>query len=382
VSKHQKNTSLSILYILFLTIVGYQNSNYAYKLADKNPNIEIEKEKVAIFSSAILKPEYFSSEDKKNADVLASPKVLEDENKIQFNSRLKQAYLNSVQEEFIVTKKLISNVYLDTLTSKNPEDDEITLESNIVLDIIQKVSLFFFLLFFFPLGIFYPLFILYRKLLDSDEGISSLEDEIFENYLPITYPLDNIELDLDLDQVTISKLQVAFLPKIANLKHQLEQASLNVEKQSENKALDLMRNVISIFITQQHWSHASCESLSFSIVEAQKQFDTVLSIEQDKCIDKKLSLVNIGQKQQTLEKYTSDTFRYTVVTMVFYTIRNNILFEQIDTKENLAKLLINLSQINGDELLKFELLWNPLEEEEFITNEQLLMHYEDMVRLF
>jgi len=85
VSKHQKNTSLSILYILFLTIVGYQNSNYAYKLADKNPNIEIEKEKVAIFSSAILKPEYFSSEDKKNADVLASPKVLECTRRIYCN---------------------------------------------------------------------------------------------------------------------------------------------------------------------------------------------------------------------------------------------------------------------------------------------------------
>ena len=183
------------------------------------------------------------------------------------------------------------------------------------------------------------------------------------------------------DQATISKLQVAFLPKIINLKQQLEQASLTIDKQSKSEALDLMRSAISIFITQQHWTHASLESFSFSSEEAQKQFGSILSREHNKCIDKKLSAVKVGQ-QKSKNYIAQDAFRYTVVTMIFYTAGSNILFEQIDTKENLAKLLVDLSQINGDDLLKFELIWNPLEEDEFITNEQLLIHYEDMVRLF
>lgn len=390
-SKHQKNASLSILYVLLFAAISVQSTKCASasafipKIIGGNQKIEIDKNEIANLNSAIFESNHTTYKVTKSKDFLAKQKGLEDRNRVYFSSQVRQLFLNAVTNDFVDTEKLIAEVSLDTFTGKNPEDDELSNEPNLALDMIRKVSLLFFLIFFLPLGIFYPLFLVYRKLLDIDEDVKPLEEEVFENSLSIPPPLEDFELDLHSDQATVSKLQVAFLPKIANLKQQLEQANLNIDKQSDYKAIDLMRSAISIFITQQHWTHASYDSSSFSVVEALEEFDIVLSMEQDKCIDKKLSVVHSvphPKKPENQINHNQDIFKYTVVTMLFYTTGESILFEQMDTKESLAKLLIDLSQINEDELLKFELIWNPVKEDEFITNEQLLMHYEDMVRLF
>lgn len=385
-SKHQKNISLNILYVFFLTIVGVQNSNSAsaYEINGNNLGLEIREEikKVSNLKSTISRLNYSSSRDINNVVVHTGQEVLEAENKIQFYSPIKPGNLNTEGKDSVTTEILITDVSLDIFTGNSPENNEIESESSIALNLVRKISLFFFLLFFLPLGIFYPFFLLYKKLLDFDEDTNPIEEEVFESSLPISSSIEDIELDLYSDQAIISKLQVAFLPEIVNLKQQLEQARLNIDEQGESRALDFMRSAISIFITQQYWTHANLESLSCSSIEAPEKFDTILSVEQDKYIAKKLSVVNIGQSEQRTGNYIAqDNFKYTVVTMVFYTLGSDILFEQINTKESLAKLLIDLSQINKNDLLKFELIWNPLKEDEFITNEELLIHYEDMVRL-
>ncbi|MGL5074232.1 MAG: DUF1517 domain-containing protein [Waterburya sp.] len=43
---------------------------------------------------------------------------------------------------------------------------------------------------------------------------------------------------------------------------------------------------------------------------------------------------------------------------------------------------MKLSKMEQDSVIKFELLWNPQQENVYISNEQLLIEYADMTRLF
>ncbi|MGF1589010.1 MAG: DUF1517 domain-containing protein [Pleurocapsa sp.] len=235
------------------------------------------------------------------------------------------------------------------------------------LKLVRLVSFMFFLLIFVPLGIFYPLFLFYKKLLGVDEPDDYMENKDNEN----------------LRNVTVSKLGLAFSPQASKLRQQLADFSSNVKTNTKPDTIELMRKTVAVLIEQQYWTHASYSSNTCSVQDIQTEFDLISHLEKTKFIHQKLSLTNRDRLLGSRNGQSSQNFySYVVVTLILCTSQDFPLFNQrIYTTEQLLHKLVKLSKMSQDDLIKFELLWNPQRENEYITNEQLLSNYSDMIRL-
>lgn len=290
------------------------------------------------------------------------------------------------------------------------------------LKLVRRISLACFLLLFIPLGIFYPLFLFYRRLLNYDYDRSYSEDDrskfpdpanSAEDYT-LSSRLRQEESELSFaTQVrgvnsdnpqnnsstanssskkpraktadvaasasinTVSKLQIAFSPQAGRLRAKLSQvASCDCRSQ----LIELLRKTISVLLAQQYWTHISYSSDSLPGAKVGVEFDLVSHLERNKCLTRELSSIN---RQHHTSSFSSShgSYNYVVVTLILCTTHDSPLFDKIYTKAQLIEELVKLSQIKNDRLLKFELLWNPQPEAEYISNEQLLTQYSDLTRL-
>lgn len=286
--------------------------------------------------------------------------------------------------------------YVSFETSNN-EGDEQTRDSN--LRIVRMVSISFFLLLIVPLGIFYPFFLFYKNLLgvdhedyedyeDYEESVKALENN--ETNFSISFNSANFHLEnndfvkaKDSHQATVSKLQIAFSPQANGLRQQLSQISSSVDMNDDGGLVELMNKTISVLIAQKYFTHVSHSSIALPLDHIKTEFDVFSCTERSKFMSEEFSLVSSGRyRQQSAKHKHQDFYSYIVVTLILCTSHHRPLFNQILTKEQLAEELIQLSQMGKDDLLKFELLWNPQSEDKYLNNNRLLMEYSDMNRLF
>jgi predicted negative regulator of RcsB-dependent stress response len=286
------------------------------------------------------------------------------------------------------TSQQLNNFSGDIVVNSNQNDSKTTeqkqLKYNKNLRIIQIISLSFFLLLFIPFGIFYPFLLLYKKLLNVDqkESIQLSVNNTSPFYQPVTTENYNFKQQEDNSQAAISKLQIACSASDNQLRQKLAQINSNNDLQSEQAIAELMRQNLAVLIKQQHWVHSSFSVLNLPLEEIQTEFNVIACNEKNKFFNQELSLINNGQSTQAAKKNQNKTgYGYVVFTLIICTSRPLSLFGQIYTKEQLTQSLIKLSKLQKDELIKFELLWNPQSEDEYISNEQLLMEYGDMIRL-
>lgn len=394
-SIYHKNDGFNIIHILLFATLNLQNPALASTLKLTDNIQELKTKETTELNSEIAIIESNSFNSRKNGDSLRhqSSQLREDNYSLEDGSSqitVKPAIKNQIEENI-----LLADISQDVFGKRSSEDDMQSEKDRAILKIVRLVSLFFFLLLFIPLGLYYPFFLFYKELLNS----TSRDDEFLEEDLepPFFAPPaleedeikpseeeDEIEPDTKEEQVAFNRLQIAFYPETSNFKQQLKLIDPTNNRQGDRNIAELMQNTISLLITQQHWTHASCNSISTSILEARKKFEEVLFVEQDKkYMNRKLSLVSGKQEVPQVEIYGSTTtYKYTVVTLLFCTANGFSLSENINTKEELAEQLIKLSVISNEDLIKFELLWNPQQEGEFLSNEDLLTDYGDMVRLF
>ncbi len=271
------------------------------------------------------------------------------------------------------------------LVSSNPGESKPNISES-KLRLARFISFSFFLLFFIPLGIFYPLFLFYRKLL----GVEPKEPAyaLGTNYAPqFPEPHDSsifdVEAQADTQVATVSKLQIAFSPQARRLRRKLEQISSGDDLNLNQDLVDFLCKTILALVSQQDWTHVNYSSVSLPLEEVQTEFDLISYKEKDKFLSKELSLVNRNQPKQGSvdQSIHQDSYRYVVVTLVFCTTHNNPLFNKIHTEEQLIEELGKLGNMKAESLIKFELLWNPQQEDDYLSNEQLLTKYSDMIRL-
>lgn len=248
----------------------------------------------------------------------------------------------------------------------------------------RLISWLFFLLFLIPLGTFYPLFLFYRRLL----GVDHQEPDYYpgKNYEPEFYESQNSTIfDLaaqeDTSLATVSKLQIAFSPQAGRLREKLGEISSHANLNMERDVVELMHNTISALISQQDWTHVSYCSVSLPRSEIKAEFDLISYTEKNKFISQELSLIKHNIPMSDDSSSRRDLYRYIVVTLIFCTTHNIPLFNKIQTKEQLVKELTKLGKIRNNSLIKFELLWSPQQEDQYINNAQLLTEYSDMIRL-
>jgi len=273
----------------------------------------------------------------------------------------------------------------NTGVKPDPEEESTSITASKVKQ-VRSISLSLFLLFFIPLGIFYPLFLFYRKLLgvEGKESDPPLEKNYKSKFTqPPSRKIFDFEAEENTPVATVSKLQIAFSPQALGLRQKLEQISSNDDLNQDQDIVDLMCKTVLALVSQQDWTHINYSSDSLPLEEVKAEFNLISRTERNKFITKELSLVNHNQQRNWRDDKSNyqDFYRYVVVTLVFCTTHNEPLFKKIHTEEQLIQVLGKLSKMRKDSLIQFELLWNPQQKDKYLSNDQLLMEYSDMIRL-
>jgi len=251
---------------------------------------------------------------------------------------------------------------------------------------MRQLSLLFLLLFFVPLGIFYPLFLFYRMLLikpdESEDILNSDRQEEFPEAIDPVEPVPPTTVDLNqTDKATVSKLQIAFSPPASQLREELSRVGGVTHLNADYDLVDLMHQTVAVLIEQGHWTHISYGSIALPLEKVESEFDFISHQERNKFADKTPSLINYNRNVSSSTGY-QEGYSYVVVTLILCTSHTAPLFQSINTKQQLVEELTKLSRMKKDSVLKFELLWNPQQDDVYISNEQLLIEYSDMTRLF
>ncbi|BAZ44759.1 hypothetical protein NIES4102_17760 [Chondrocystis sp. NIES-4102] len=246
--------------------------------------------------------------------------------------------------------------------------------SNSSLKIIRIISLSFFLLLFIPFGIFYPFFLFYQRIfkLNNQAKIPLAMD---------TYPASQSErltvkeynkvIAEEKYQVVISKLQLACNDTEKNLRQKLMQIDFNVDSDVSETSRELMLQTSAVLLESNNWTHCGITNLALPLANTSKELELVYSLEKQKILNTKVVEYYPGQVNDN----------YLVITLII-TTSSPILQTPIYTKEQLINELNQLNKIKAEHLIKFELLWNPPIEGQYITNNQLLKDYSELIRLF
>ncbi len=210
---------------------------------------------------------------------------------------------------------------------------------------------------------------------------------VFKTFFAIFNPKDRankkIIKERDNDRVTVSMLQVALSYQAESVQQDLSELSLTVDTDSDEGLVELLRESALVLLRNNHtWTHVLSSSNSLDINQAEEAFNKLSFAERSKFSSETLSNVDGKVKTRQSSDSNSDEFSaYVVVTLILGTADDNPLFTRINTEENLQEVLLKLSSMREDYLMKFELLWTPQTANEYLTDEELLMEYTKMISL-
>ena len=273
-----------------------------------------------------------------------------------------------------------------TISEKNDNSAE-----NHRTKVIRTVFLYSILLLLVPFGIFYPFFLFYKRLLNKDdETARAVELDDIPELRPLTSfsPDSNKQEPLgDVRRAVVSQIQIAFAVKDNSLRQKLVELCSSVDSRTDRGTMELMRKTTSFLIELNECTHVSCSSVLFPIDRTKTEFEAICIKEQNKFANENLSEVGEKEKAANLssEAIKRGSAVYVVVTLALCTSHSQPLFQEIYTKNQLQAALSKLSKMHQDELIKFDLLWNPQSENRYhryLSNNELLINYIDMIRLF
>ena len=181
----------------------------------------------------------------------------------------------------------------------------------------------------------------------------------------------------DNNRVTVSLLQVVLSKSAVEIQSKLSELSMTVDTATDAGLVELMQESALILLRNEyHWTHVLSQSDSLDISQAEEKFDRLSFAERSKFSNESLS--NVDGKIKTKESSSDDSdgfSTYVVVSLILGTADDDPLFAKIHSSESLKEVLIELSSMPEDYLMKFELLWTPQAANEYLTDEELLMEY-------
>lgn len=190
--------------------------------------------------------------------------------------------------------------------------------------------------------------------------------------------------ELENDTVTVTKVQVGLLAEGRAIQPQLAAIVQEADTESINGLhAELQEAVLALLRMPENWSHVRASSETVKTREQAEQVFNQLSIaERSKYTTE--TLTNAGgklvQKDFELDP-DKDPASYIVVTLLVGTADDKPLFSEIRTTEALKQVLTQLSSLNADYLLRFELQWTPQVEGDSLTYDEMLMEYPEMLQI-
>ncbi|MDJ0649413.1 MAG: DUF1517 domain-containing protein [Xenococcaceae cyanobacterium MO_188.B19] len=194
---------------------------------------------------------------------------------------------------------------------------------------------------------------------------------------------ERINRERDNNQVTVSQLQVALSPQAEGIQEALSTLSLNVNTSTDEGLTELMRESVLILLRyDQAWNHVLAESSSLHVSQAETAFDKISFTERSKFSSESLSNIDGNVRTTETVYYNDEDFpAYIIVTLILGTADDRPLFSQIHTEKQLKEVLLQLASMRKDYLMKFELLWTPQKQDEYLTEDEFLLEYTNMIKL-
>lgn len=192
-----------------------------------------------------------------------------------------------------------------------------------------------------------------------------------------------ITQERDNDRVTVSILQVV-LSAATDIQQDLSELSTDTETDTESGLINLMQeSTLALLRHESAWTHVLSRSISLNINQAESAFDRLSMEERSKFSGETLSNIDGILRTRTAKNSpTNDDFaNYIVVTLILGTADDKPLFSKINTEDVLKAELLQLSAMREDYLMKFELLWTPQAAGEYLTDEELLLEYTNIIPL-
>lgn len=186
----------------------------------------------------------------------------------------------------------------------------------------------------------------------------------------------------DNDIVTVSMLQVALLAP-DNLQTDLSVLSTSTDTDTDTGLVTLMQETTLILLRNETaWTHVRSRSNSLNIDKAESVFDRLSIGERSKFTRETFTNLDGDlQISATAESARDDLAQYVVVTLILGTADDKPLFAKINTEAQLKEELLQIASMREDYLFRFELLWTPQASGEYLTDEELLLEYTDIMPL-
>jgi len=190
--------------------------------------------------------------------------------------------------------------------------------------------------------------------------------------------------ELENDVVTVTKVQVGLLAEGRAIQPQLAAIVQEADTESiEGLHAELQEAVLALLRMPENWSHVRASSETVKTREqAERVFNQLSIAERSKYTTE--TLTNTGgklvQKDFELDP-DKDPASYIVVTLLVGTADDKPLFSEIRTPEALKEILNQLSSLNADFLLRFELQWTPQVEGDSLAYDEMLMEYPEMLQI-
>ena len=110
------------------------------------------------------------------------------------------------------------------------------------------------------------------------DGVPDEPDDLFDSdrqqELAAPNPIDSVlQAEQDVNQATVSKLQIAFSPPATRLREELNRITLRSDLDVEHDVVDLMYQTVRVLIEQGHWTHASYTSATLPLHKVKPEFD-------------------------------------------------------------------------------------------------------------
>lgn len=225
-------------------------------------------------------------------------------------------------------------------------------------------ELLFLIIFLFAIALI--IYLIYQTISNLSRSTNRIENKI------------NREIDNDL--VTVSMLQVALSSTAENIQQELIKLSLSVDTNTELGLVQLMQESALILLRNSHaWTHVLSSSNSLNINHAEPAFNK-LSITERSKFSSELSNIDGNLKTEAVSNSNSEDFgSYVVVTLILGTAHDQPLFPKINTEETLKEAILQLSSMLPDYLIKLELLWTPQPAAQYLSEEELLLEYSNMI---
>jgi uncharacterized membrane protein len=137
----------------------------------------------------------------------------------------------------------------------------------------------------------------------------------------------------------------------------------------------------------EYWTHVLSRSFAIKISDAEAAFNRLSVAQRSKFSVETVSNINGKVRSYVEENIQQDSElnqnlpAYIVVTILVGSAGKEPLFHRIHSTEELKATLEKLAVLEGDDLMKLEVLWTPQAENESLTNDEFIVEYTDIIQL-